>query len=119
MHHLCSQRPPLPVQVEEVPRVLKENSLAAFAELVAAGTITAQRKAELDAVRSERIYIGRHDVLTMKLDGGKRDMHNEAEFAQQLQGLGFSVMQAAEYTEEEKAYILETANVVVVPVGAG
>ena len=78
MHYLCSQRPPLPVQVEEVPRVLKENSLASFAELVAAGTITAQRKAELDAVRKERIYIGRLDVITMKLDGTKRAMQNEA-----------------------------------------
>jgi capsular polysaccharide biosynthesis protein len=70
-------------------------------------------------VRSEKIYIGRLDVVTMKLDGTKRVMQNEADFAQRLRGLGFSVVEAAEYTEEEKAYILETAKVVVLPVGAG
>ena len=87
--------------------------------MLAAGTITAQRKAQLDVVRSERIYIGRLDVITMKLDGTKRVMQNEVDFMQQLQGLGFSVVEAAEYTEEEKAYIFETAKVVVLPVGAG
>lgn len=120
--YLCLQYgppTPPPMQVEEVTRVLKENSLAAFGELLAAGTITAERKAQLDVVRSEKIYIGRLDVVTMKLDGTKRVMQNEADFAQRLQGLGFSVVEAAEYTEEEKAYILETAKVVVLPVGAG
>ena len=99
--------------------MLKENSLASFAEMLAAGMITAKRKAELDALRKERIFIGRADVLKQKLDGTGRDMQNEAELTEQLQGHGFAVVEAAEFSEEEKAYILENAKVVVVPVGAG
>lgn len=87
--------------------------------MVAAGTIAAARKAQLDIVRKERIYVGRQDVVKLKLDGTKRTNMNEVELARALQGLGFAVVEAAEYTEEEKAYILEAAKVVVVPVGAG
>ena len=58
-------------------------------------------------------------MLTQKLDGTKRNMANEGELAAELAKLGFSTIEAAEYTEEEKAYIFELATVVVLPVGAG
>ena len=96
--------------------MLAANSLAAFH---ASTAITAGRRAQLNKVRKDKIFIGRADVLTQKLDGTKRNMANEGELAAELAKLGFSTIEAAEYTEEEKAYIFEIATVVVLPVGAG
>lgn len=107
------------MQIEEVTRILKENSLASYGKLNAAGTITAERKAQLDSLRKERIYIGRLDAISHRLDGEERAMQNEEELGRQLQELGFSVVQAADYSEEEKAYIFENSKVVVLPMGAG
>jgi hypothetical protein len=58
--------------VEAVTKALKENSLAGWSEMLAAGSISAARKAQLDEMRKERIYIGRLDVIAQKLDGTKR-----------------------------------------------
>jgi capsular polysaccharide biosynthesis protein len=107
------------LQVEEVPRVLKENSRSSFAEMLSAGMISAERKTQLDALRKEQIFIGRRDVITQNLDGTQRNMENEAELGEQLHGLGFAVVEAAEFSEEEKSYIFENAKVVVLPIGAG
>lgn len=76
------------------------------------------RRATLDALRKDKIFIGRADVLSQHLDGTKRAMANEGELARALIGIGFSVVEAAEYREEEKAYIFELATTVVLPVGA-
>jgi capsular polysaccharide biosynthesis protein len=107
------------LQVEEVPRVLKENSRSSFAEMLSAGMISAERKTQLDVLRKEQIFIGRRDVITQNLDGTQRNMENEAELGEQLYGLGFAVVEAAEFSEEEKSYIFENAKVVVLPIGAG
>lgn len=63
---------------------------------------------------------GRMDVVKLGLDGTKRSLINEAEFAAALkQQLGFSVVNAAELTEQEKAFVFGIASVVVLPLGAG
>lgn len=97
--------------------MLAANSLAAFHENEPG--LSPARKAQLDGLRSDKIYIGRLDVISQHLDGGKRALDNEAQLATALQGLGFSVVEAADYSEEEKAYIFELATVVVIPIGAG
>ena len=57
-------------------------------------------------------------MLSQHLDGAKRAMANEQELAQSLTAIGFSVVEAADYSEAEKAYIFELATTVVLPVGA-
>ena len=110
---LLSATPP----ISDVPRTLAANALAAFH--AGESAIPATRRAVLDGVRKDKVFIGRADVLTQKLDGGKRNCQNEGELAAALGKLGFAVVEAADYTEEEKAYILERAAVVVLPIGAG
>ena len=46
-------------------------------------------------------------------------MTNEGELTSQLVARGFAAVSAAEYTEQEKAFILSKARMVVLPVGAG
>ena len=69
--------------VDDVARVLAANSLAAFH----ASNVAAARKATLDGLRKDKIFIGRVDVQTQHLDGTKRTMGNENELATALQGL--------------------------------
>ena len=101
--------------VSEVSRVLAANSLAAFH----ASTVASARRVQLDGLRKTKIFIGRADVMTQHLDGTGRSLANEGELASALQGKGFSVVEAADFSEEEKAYIFELATTVVVPIGAG
>ena len=48
-------------------------------------------------MRKEKIYIGRADVASQKLDGTKRTLANEAALVASLTALGFGIVEAAEY----------------------
>ena len=53
--------------VSDVYRELAAQSLAAFERGRAAGEVSESRLAELRALQSERVYIGRADVMKLKL----------------------------------------------------
>jgi hypothetical protein len=122
--------------ISEVPRTLAANSISAFRNM----ELAPSRRAHLQSVRSGRIYIGRNDVITMKLDGGGRQMvgdfcithyvaksrltccHVQTNFRDLIKHLNmfqFQTVNAAEFSEEEKAYIFQEANVIVLEIGAG
>ena len=46
-------------------------------------------------------------------------MTNEQELAKGLVGLGFTIVNAAGFSEQEKSYIFGLAKVIVLPIGAG
>lgn len=74
--------------------MLAANSLAVFQDQETG--LAPARRAQLDRLRTDKIFIGRSDVISQKLDGGKRARKNEMQFALALQTLGFSVVEAAD-----------------------
>ena len=95
--------------VEAVTKALKENSLAGWNDMLVAGSISAARKAQLDEVRKERVYIGRLDAITQNLDGMKRYICQQsaagcvrvcvcvcAPFVREISGAEFSKMSSGQ-----------------------
>ena len=100
----------------EVPKILAANALAAFGASKSTSVI---RQKLLDLLRTERIFISRRDVSVSQLDGVKRPLKNAAELIRRLEVLSFSIVDAAEFSEEEKSYIFSLAKVIVLELGAG
>ena len=82
---------------------------------------TASRLAEIQRLKSACVatYITRLDVKKKGLDGGARELKDAARLAKDLEGEGFCIVNAADFTTVEKAVLFSETKLAVVELGAG